>query len=211
MATLRQDVWFGESPRLSGLRLGPFRSAPVRILLHPHRAASAANPKLMNFAEHLADRVEVVLLRPRPVEEASAAIAQWRDDFVRVIECLDKTWNDRLPLVLVGVGVGGALALTLAGHPAVRAAAALAPYVPSQMAWPAAAGEDSGFDPVALDKPVLIVAPRAEPRLDRPRLEAAVGRWTKATWIAPPGTAAVAVAPVWAGTLAEWALAATRD
>jgi pimeloyl-ACP methyl ester carboxylesterase len=211
MATLRQDVWFGESPRFAGLRLGPFRNAPVRILLHPHRAASAANPKLMSFAEHLADRVEVVLLRPRSVEDASAVIAQWRDDFVRVIECLDKTWNDRLPLVLVGVGVGGALALALAGHPAVRAAAALAPYVPRQMTWPAVAGGDGSFDPVALDKPVLIIAPREEPRLDRPRLEAAVGRWAKATWIAPSGTAAAAVAPMWAGTLAEWALAATRD
>jgi pimeloyl-ACP methyl ester carboxylesterase len=211
MATLRQDVWFGENPRLSALRLGPFRDAPVRILLHPHRATPAANPKLTDFGERLAERVEVVLLHPRPTDDASVAIAQWRDDCARIIECLDQTWRDRLPLVLCGVGLGGALALSLAAHPAVRAAAALAPYMPAQMTWPAGAGSDTTFDPVSLERPVLIIAPREEPRLDRPRLEAAVARWTRATWIAPPGSAVAALAPVWADTLAEWALTATRE
>ena len=75
------------------------------------------------------------------------------------------------------------------------------------MTWP----DSTGFDPVSLEKPILLVAPRDEPRLDRPRLEAAVARWTKATWIGPAGTAAAALAPVWALTLAEWALAATRE
>ena len=207
MATLRQDVWLGENPRLSVLRLGPFRGAAVRVLLHPHRASNAANPRLAEFAERLAERVEVVLLNPRPVEDASTAIATWRDDCARVIECLDQTWRDQLPLVLAGAGLGGALALALAAHPTVRAAAALAPYVPAQMTWP----DSTGFDPVSLEKPILLVAPRDEPRLDRPRLEAAVARWTKATWIGPAGTAAAALAPVWALTLAEWALAATRE
>jgi hypothetical protein len=211
MATLRQDVWLGENPRLSALRLGPFRDAAVRVLLHPHRAAIAPNPRLAEFAERLAERVEVLLLHPRPVEDASTAIAAWRDDFTRVIECLDQTWRDRLPLVVCGAGLGGALALALAAHPAVRAAAALAPYVPAEMTWPETTGSGTTFDPVALEKPILLVAPRDEPRLDQPRLQAAVARWAKATWVGPAGTAAAALAPVWALTLAEWALAATRE
>jgi hypothetical protein len=211
MATLRQDVWLGENPRLAALRLGPFRDAPVRILLHPHRAASTANARMTNFSERLAEHVEVVLLHPRPVEDASTAIAAWRADFAHAVECLAQTWRDHLPLVVGGVGLGGALALDLAPHPAVRAAAAIAPYVPAPMTWPGAAGSDTTFDPGSLDKAVLIVAPRGEPRLDRPRLEAAVARWPRATWIVPAGTAAAALAPMWAVTLAEWALAATRE
>jgi hypothetical protein len=211
MATLRQDIWLGENPRLSALRLGPFRDAPLRILLHPHRAASAANSQLAAFSERLAEHVEVILLNPRPAEDASLAITQWRDDLARVIECLGQAWRDRLPLVIGGVGLGGALALAFAAHPAVRAAAALAPYVPAQMTWPVSADPETTFDPLSLDRPVLIVAPREEPRLDRPRLEAAVARWPKATWIAPAGTASTALAPLWAVTLAEWALTATRE
>jgi hypothetical protein len=210
MATLRQDVWFGEDPRLPALRLGPYGDASLRILLHPHRAASELNPQLAGFCERLAERVEVVLPYPRAAEDASAAVARWRDDFARVIERVDQAWHARVPLVIAGVGLGGALALALAGHPAVRAVAALAPYVPLQMSWPGAS-PDTTFDPVSLDRPVLIVAPRDEPRLDRPRLEAAVARWPQATWIAPAGTAAAALAPVWAETLAEWARAATRE
>jgi hypothetical protein len=210
MATLRQDVWFGESPRLSGLRLGPFREAPGRVLLHPHRAAAAISPRLMSFAERLAERVEVVLLNPRPVPSGPDVVTQQRDDLVSVVQCLTQRWNDRVPLVLAGIGLGGALALSLAGEPAVRAAAALAPFVPAQAPWPAAAdaGVTSTFDPPSLDKPVLIIAPRDDQHLDRPRLESAVARWPQATWIAPPGPASAALAPAWAGTLAEWALAA---
>jgi hypothetical protein len=211
MATLRQDVWFGENPRLSGLRLGPFRNAAARVLLHPHRSPGGANPALDDFIDRLADRVEVVLLHPRPVDDAALVVAQWRGDLVRVIERIEQTWSSRLPLVLAGVGLGGALALSLAGHAALSAAAALAPFVPSRTPWPSTADAGDTFDPPALARPVLIVAPREEQRLDLPRLEAAVSRWEQATWIAPPGSAAAALAPVWAAALAEWVLAAARD
>ena len=93
---------------------------------------------------------------------------------------------------------------------AAGAVAALAPYVPTQMTWPAGADAEATFDAVSLDRPALIIAPRDEPRLDRPRLEAAVARWSQATWIAPMGDAAAALAPVWAETLAAWARVVTR-
>ncbi len=210
MATLRQDVWFGEDPRFSALRLGPFRGAAGRVLLHPHRAATVMSPRLLAFAEQLAERVEVVLLHPRPVASGPEAVVQQRDDLARVVQHLAQRWSDRIPLVLAGVGLGGALALSLANEPAVRAVAALAPFVPAQAPRPVAAeaGAPAGFDPPSLDKPVLIVAPRDDQHLDRPRLESAAARWPQATWVAPPGSAAAALAPTWATTLAEWALAA---
>ncbi len=223
MATLRQDIWLGPSslggsmrgdapagetaavaPRRRGLRLGPYGAARARMLLHPEPGRTLDTPALVGFLERLAREIEVIVLEPRPLESPDAlatldpvALGAWRDEWRQVVDLVGERWGNHRTLTLVGLGAAAGVTLSLADHPAVAALVAVCPLLP-------ATGDDPLATPALAEKPVLLIAPRDEPRLDRARLEAAAARWRRATWLAPPGDAASLLDEPWSGMLASW-------
>jgi alpha-beta hydrolase superfamily lysophospholipase len=211
VASLVQDVWLGWAPRLRGRRLAPWEEARVRVLFHLDAAASLDDRALAGFLEALAGTLEVIAWEPRGAGASGGRLGpELLDDARRFASEWVSRWG-ALPLVVGGHGLGGWLALALAGRPGVEAAFALAPSL-------AGAGPDPSSPLRAALEDALGGPPRAVPTLvlegrDRPAAEGeAVRRWLarepRASRLEAGGADASVLLPPWPAALAAWAEAA---
>jgi len=211
VASLVQDVWLGWAPRLRGRRLAPWAEARVRLLFHLDAATTLDDRALAGFLEALAGTLEVIAWEPRG-EGASAGRfgPEVLDDARRFATEWVSRWG-ALPLVVGGHGLGGWLALALAGLPGVEAAFALAPSL-------AGAGPDPSSPLRTALAAALAGPPLAAPTLilegrERPAAEAeAVRRWLarepRASRLEAGGSDAAVLAPPWPAVIAAWTEAA---
>jgi hypothetical protein len=202
---LRQDVWVGAGDRRRGLRLGPFHEAPVRLLTHPPAAVSLDEPYLEGFLERLGETVEVLAVEPRPAQGPSRAeiFDAWCRDQRALVDWIGERWSGAAPVVLCGIAEGAAVCLAVADHGAVRGVAAVSPTLPE-------GGAAAAATPALLEKPVLVVAPRGEPAVDRGRLEGMATAWPRVTWLAPSGDTDAFLNDPLAAAIAAWAIEVTR-
>jgi pimeloyl-ACP methyl ester carboxylesterase len=213
VASLVQDVWLGWAPRLRGRRLAPWAEARVRVLFHLDPAATLDDRALAGFLEALASRIEVIAWEPRGTGASAGRLGpEVLDDACRFASEWVSGWG-ALPLVVGGHGLGGWLALALAGRPGVEAAFALAPSL-------AGAGPDPSSPLRTALADALAGPPRAVPSLilegrERPAAEGeAVRRWLarepQASRLEAGGTDAAVLAPPWPDVIAAWAEATGR-
>jgi Serine aminopeptidase, S33 len=211
-ASLVQDVWVGAAPRLRARRLAPFEGAALRLLFHLDRGASLDEPALAAFLEALAARIDVVALEPRGQGGSGGRLGpELGSDFQAFIESAGRRWPDGLPVLIGGHGLGASVALSLAGHPAVRGAAALAPLL--------AAAEDSEVQTTleSLDwgaaahahRPLLLIGAR-DRAADHASLVALAATHPHAILLTLPGNERAVLAAPWPAVVAEWAVWAAR-
>jgi pimeloyl-ACP methyl ester carboxylesterase len=196
MASFRQDFYFGREPRSRGVRLAPHAEAPARLVVHPDIGVRLEHPPLASFLTDLAQRVEVVCLEP--CSSANTPAAERLSLFRDLIETIDTRWPERLPIVLLGHGLGGALALALADSERIKGAAALAPSF-----------ESNAFACETRDKissarvPLLAVLPRGDDNSILEPLRAS----RQATLVTLPGDRQAALSRMIAMLVAEWSRA----
>ena len=127
MASLVQDVWLGWEPRLRGLRLAPWDEPRVRLAFHLDAGVTLDDRRLASFLETMAEGLEVIAWEPRGQGASGGRFGpEVLEDARRLVSESASRWGS-LPLVVGGHGLGGWLALALAGTPGVAAAFALAP------------------------------------------------------------------------------------
>jgi alpha-beta hydrolase superfamily lysophospholipase len=211
MASMVQDVWLGWEPRLRALRLAPWDEPRARLVFHLDAGVTLDDSRLAGLLDTLAEGLEVIAWEPRGQGASGGRFgAEVLDDARRLVGESASRWG-ALPLVVGGHGLGGWLALALAGAPGVAATFALAPSL-------AGAGEApssplrralaAAFARPPLPLPTLVVEGR-----DRPAAEAeAVAQWLardpRASHLVAAGSDADVLLPPWPGTVAAWARAA---
>jgi pimeloyl-ACP methyl ester carboxylesterase len=197
MASFRQDLYFNVQQRVHALRLGPYDEASARLLVHPDHGTPLGSAALNAFLEYLADRVEVVCLDPTaPADPRSSD----RPAILRAcLSTIDVRWPRRLPIVLVGHGNGGTLALTLADSAQIRGVVALAPAI-EILSEAEQLDLASGIDAACV--PLLAVFMNAE---SGSPVCAALERHPRATLIRFPGQVSALTRPI-ATFVAEWSL-----
>ena len=127
MASLVQDVWLGWEPRLRALRLAPWDEPRVRVVFHLDAGVTLDDGRLGTFLRAMAEGLEVIAWEPRGQGASGGRFGpEVLDDARRLVSESAHRWGP-LPLVVGGHGLGGWLALALAGAPGVAAAFALAP------------------------------------------------------------------------------------
>ncbi len=127
MASLVQDVWLGWEPRLRALRLAPWDEPRVRVVFHLDAGGTLDDGRLGAFLRAMAEGLEVITWEPRGQGASGGRFGpEVLDDARRLVSESTLRWGP-LPLVVGGHGLGGWLALALAGAPGVAAAFALAP------------------------------------------------------------------------------------
>jgi alpha-beta hydrolase superfamily lysophospholipase len=213
MASLVQDVWLGWEPRLRGRRLAPWEEPAVRLLFHLDLGASLDEPPVAAFLESLADTLEVVAWEPRGTGGSGGRPdAEVLDDVRRLAQEAGPRFGP-LPLVVGGHGLGGWLALAVAGTPGVAGAFALAPALggaarPAPEALRTAIAD--ALASVSPGVPALVVEGR-----DRPAGEASVvSQWLErnpaATRVAVAGADDAVFVPPWPEAVAAWVGAVGR-
>jgi hypothetical protein len=210
MASLVQDVWLGWEPRLRAIRLAPWEEPRVRLLLHLDAGASLDDGALGPLLDTLAGSLEVVAWEPRGQGSSAGSFGpEVLEDARRLAADAGSRWGS-LPLVAGGLGLGGWLALALAGFPGVEGAFALGPSLAPagpEPSSPLRAALAAAFARPPLAVPTLLLEGR-----DRPAAEAeAVAQWLarepRASRVAAGGSDAALLAPPWPATVAAWALA----
>jgi alpha-beta hydrolase superfamily lysophospholipase len=213
MASMVQDVWLGWEPRLRALRLAPWDEPRVRLVFHLDAGATLDDGRLATFLEAMAERLEVIAWEPRSQGASGGRFGpEVLDDARRLVTQSATRWGS-LPLVMGGHGLGGWLALALAGTPGLAAAFALAPSL-------AGAGEEpssplrallaNAFARRSVPVPTLVVE-----GCERPAAEAeAVSQWLarnpRASRLVAGGTDTDLLLPPWPATVAAWAEAAGK-
>jgi dienelactone hydrolase len=199
MATLVQDVWLGTTPRLRGRRLAPYEEAAARVVFHPDLGMTLEEPALDAFLEDLARSVDVVAFEPRGQGGSGGRFGpEAVADLRALVSSAPGRWPDGRPLVLMGHGVGAALALAAAGDAEVKAAVALAPSLPDFLESPDWVRHVRG-----LSVPLLALAPR-ESTAHTATMEA-LSSHPRAAVVLVPGDALALLAPPWPEIVAAWA------
>ena len=211
MASLVQDVWLGWEPRLRALRLAPWDEPRARLVFHLDAGVTLDDSRLATFLGTMAEGLEVIAWEPRGQGASSGRFGpEVLDDARRLVGESDARWGP-LPLVVGGHGLGGWLALALAGAPGVAAAFALAPSL-------AGAGEEPSSPlrtalvnafarPPAL-VPTLVVEGRSRPAAEAEAVTQWLQRDPGVSRLVAAGTDADLFLPPWPATVAAWARAA---
>jgi hypothetical protein len=199
MATLFQDVWLGASPRVRARRLGPFREARVRAVLFPEPGVLLDEPRVHDFLDRLAERVEVVVseIGGNGAEALAAPL----------VEEVERRWGGGdTPLLAIGLGRGAALALDAARLGCVKAVVALGLGESARFLEVTELGAASGVT----DKPLLVAVSRTAAPAHFNEIQDAVARWRHGWLVAlAAGDESLWRAP-WPGIVAEWALAVSN-
>jgi alpha-beta hydrolase superfamily lysophospholipase len=203
-ASLVQDVWLGWEPRLRGRRLAPWEPPRVRLLFHLDAGSTLDDARVAPLLEALGARLDVVAWEPRLLGRSAAEVL---DDARRLVAQGASGWND-LPLVVAGHGLGGWVALALAGSPAVVAAVALAPSLESagpDPSSPLRAGLAAAFSRPPLLVPTLVLEGRDRPAAEAEAVSEWVAREPRASRVLAPGEDAAVLVPPWPDAVAAWA------
>jgi pimeloyl-ACP methyl ester carboxylesterase len=218
-ASLVQDLWVGGDPRLPGRRLRPFEEPEARIVFLPSLGWSLDLPVLAGFLETLAGRAEVIAYQPFPGEGLEPAARQ-RESLLERLISFRRFWPSPLPEFVVGHGLGGALALSLASEPGLHGVVALSPWLPpfeaSREAF-AASFPEGGFEEVCgflqevepLVTPaggeLLLIAGRDDGLVRTDVLAALAAGNPRAVLAVLPGGGCAPLAPPWGRVVAVWA------
>jgi alpha-beta hydrolase superfamily lysophospholipase len=211
MASLVQDVWLGWEPRLRARRLAPWDEPRVRLVFHLDAGGTLDDRRLATFLETMAEGLEVIAWEPRGQGASGGRFGpEVLDDARRLVSESTSRWGS-LPLVVGGHGLGGWLALAVAGTPGVAAAFALAPSLAGageEPSSPLRAALVNAFARPPVPVPTLVVEGR-----ERPAAEAeAVSQWLagnpRGSRFMTAGTDANVLLPPWPATVAAWAKAA---
>jgi alpha-beta hydrolase superfamily lysophospholipase len=211
MASLVQDVWLGWEPRLRALRLAPWEEPRVRVVFHLDAGGTLDDGRLLGFLRTMAEGLEVITWEPRGQGGSSGRFgAEVLDDARRLVSESATRWGP-LPLVVGGHGLGGWLALALAGVPGVAAAFALAPSLagagesPSSPLRAALAG---AFARPLVSWPTLVVEGRERPVAEAEAVAQWLARDPRASRLVTAGTDVDVLLPPWPAIVAAWARAA---
>jgi pimeloyl-ACP methyl ester carboxylesterase len=211
MASLVQDVWLGWEPRLRGLRLAPWDEPRARLAFHLDAGVTLDDDRLATFLGTMAEGLEVIAWEPRGQGASGGRFGlEVLDDARRLVSEVDSRWGP-LPLVVGGHGLGGWLALALAGVPGVAAAFALAPSL-------SGAGEEpssplrtelrKAFARPPVPVPTLVVEGRSRPAAEAEAVTEWLQRDPGAARLVTGGSDADVFLPPWPETVAAWARAA---
>jgi hypothetical protein len=212
-ASLVQDLWLGFEPRLRGRRLAPWDEPATRLLLQLDAGQRLEDPAVAALLEALAQRLEVLAWEPRCAASGVPG-PESLDDARRLATNGGRRFGSRAVL-LGGLGLGGWIALALAGTPGLAGAVALAPAL-------AGAGRTAPEpSPLRVElADALAAAPPDLPLLvaegsERPPAEArAVGEWLArargAAHLVVPGGDETLLAPPWPAVVSGWADALGR-
>jgi alpha-beta hydrolase superfamily lysophospholipase len=211
MASLVQDVWLGWEPRLRALRLAPWDAPRVRLVFHLDAGGTLDDARVATFLEAMAERLEVIAWEPRGQGASGGRFGlEVLDDARRLVSESAARWGS-LPLVVGGHGLGGWLALALAGTPGVAAAFALAPSLAGageEPSSPLRAALLGAFARPAHSVPALVVEGREGPAAEAEAVSQWLLRDPRASRLVACGTAADVLRPPWPATVAAWAEAA---
>ena len=211
MASLVQDVWLGWEPRLRGLRLAPWDEPRVRLVFHLDAGVTLDDGRLAGFLETMAEGLEVVAWEPRGQGASGGRFGpEVLDDARRLVSESASRWGS-LPLVVGGHGLGGWLALALAGTPGVAAAFALAPSLVGagdEPSSPLRAALVKAFARPSVPVPTLVVEGRERPAAEAEAVSQWLARDPRGSRLVTAGTDADVLLPPWPATVAAWARAA---
>jgi len=211
MASLVQDVWLGWEPRLRALRLAPWDEPSVRLVFHLNAGVTLDDARLATFLEAMAERLEVIAWEPRGQGASGGRFGpEVLDDARRLVTESAARWGC-LPLVVGGHGLGGWLALALAGAPGVAAAFALAPSLASagkEPSSPLRAALVDAFARASVSVPTLVVEGRERPAAEAEAVSQWLARSPRGSRLVAGGADADVLLPPWPATLAAWAAAA---
>ena len=211
MASMVQDVWLGWEPRLRALRLAPWDEPRVRLVFHLDAGATLDDGRLATFLEAMAERLEVIAWEPRGQGASGGRFGpEVLDDARRLVTQSATRWGS-LPLVIGGHGLGGWLALALAGTPGVGAAFALAPSLAgagSEPSSPLRAALVNAFARPSVPVPTLVVEGRERPADEAEAVSQWLARGPRASRLVAGGTDADLLLAPWPATVAAWAEAA---
>jgi len=204
MASLVQDVWVGQEPRLRARRLSPYEAPPVRVIFHPDLDQTLDDPLVAGFLETLGGRVEVVAVEPRGQGGSGGRFGpEALDDLRALVAAAPRRWPDGLPLVLAGHGVGAALALA-AGDTGVKGVVFLGPATrPPVPAFLETLGLADRV--IELRVPLLVVDPRDGGGTPAGDMMAALTGQPRATLLLVPGDRRGALRSPWPEVVATWA------
>ena len=211
MASLVQDVWLGWEPRLRARRLAPWDEARVRLVFHLDAGVTLDDGRLAGVLETMAEGLEVITWEPRGQGASGGRFGpEVLDDARRLVSETASRWGP-LPLVVGGQGLGGWLALALAGTPGVAAAFALAPSLASageEPSSPLRAALVKAFARPSVPVPTLVVEGRERPPAEAEAVSQWLARDRRGSRLAIAGTDADVLLPPWPATVAAWARAA---
>ena len=211
MASLVQDVWLGWEPRLRALRLAPWDEPRVRLVFHLDAGVTLDDGRLAAFLETMAEGLEVIAWEPRGQGASGGRFGpEVLDDARRLVSESASRWGS-LPLVVGGHGLGGWLALALAGTPGVAAAFALAPSLAGagdEPSSPLRAALVNAFARPSVPVPTLVVEGRERPAAEAEAVSQWLARDPRGSRLVTAGTDADVLLPPWPATVAAWAEAA---
>ena len=211
MASLVQDVWLGWEPRLRALRLAPWEEPRVRLLFHLDAGATLDDDRLATFLGTMAERLEVIAWEPRGQGASGGRFGpEVLDDARRLVTEGANRWGT-LPLVVGGHGLGGWLALALAGTPGVAAAFALAPSLAGageEPSSPLRAALVNAFARPPVSAPTLVVEGRERPAAEAEAVSQWLARDPRGSRLVAGGADADVLLSPWPATVAAWAEAA---
>jgi alpha-beta hydrolase superfamily lysophospholipase len=211
MASLVQDVWLGWEPRLRAVRLAPWDEPRVRLVFHLDAGGSLDDGRLAGFLETMAERLEVVAWEPRGQGASGGRFGpEVLDDARRLVGESAVRWGT-LPLVVGGHGLGGWLALAVAGTPGVAAAFALAPSLAGagdEPSSPLRAALVRAFALPSAPVPTLVVEGRERPAAEAEAVSRWLARGPRGSRLVTAGTDEEVLLPPWPATVAAWARAA---
>jgi pimeloyl-ACP methyl ester carboxylesterase len=197
MSSFRQDFYFGVNPRSRGIRLAPHTGALARVVFHPDIGASLEDSMLMSFLAALAERLEVACLA-----SDSSQPHENREQLRLLLETVDAHWSQRLPMVLLGHGFGGALVLSLADTECIRGVVSLAPDISVFAALP---NTPSRIKAASL--PLLAVLPRHE---RSEAIDSLLNHYEQRTIVSLPGDRDAALSSTVAALVSEWSCSVAR-
>ena len=214
MASLVQDVWLGWEPRLRARRLAPWVDPRVRIVFHLDAGVTLDDGRIASFLEAMAEGLEVIAWEPRGQGASGGRFGpEVLEDARRLVSQSASRWGS-LPLVVGGHGLGGWLALALAGTPGVAAAFALAPSLAGagpEPSSPLRAALVNTFARPSVPVPTLVVEGRERPAAEAEVVSQWLARDPRGSRLVTAGTDAALLLPPWPATVAAWARAAAND
>jgi len=214
MASMVQDVWLGWEPRLRARRLAPWVDPRVRIVFHLDAGVTLDDGRIASFLEAMAEGLEVIAWEPRGQGASGGRFGpEVLEDARRLVSQSASRWGS-LPLVVGGHGLGGWLALALAGTPGVAAAFALAPSLAGagpEPSSPLRAALVNTFARPSVPVPTLVVEGRERPAAEAEVVSQWLARDPRGSRLVTAGTDAALLLPPWPATVAAWARAAAND
>jgi alpha-beta hydrolase superfamily lysophospholipase len=208
MASLVQDVWLGWEPRLRGVRLAPWAEPRVRLFFHLDAGGTLDDGRLATVLETMAERLEVIAWEPRGQGASGGRFGpEVLDDARRLVSESAARWGS-LPLVVGGHGLGGWLALALAGAPGVAAAFALAPLLAGagpEPSSPLRSALVNAFARPSVRALTLVVEGRERPAAESDAVSQWLARDPRGSRLVAGGTDSDVLLPPWPAAVAAWA------